>query len=51
LASPDFFLWGYLKDREYRKESHNIEALKGNVQLEITKTENGVLRRKADNTP
>jgi hypothetical protein len=43
-VSPDFFLWGYLKERVYRKKSHNIEALKGNTQLEITKIENSVLR-------
>ena len=43
------FFGGYLKDRVYRKISHNVEALKGNFQLEITKTENGVLWRKADN--
>jgi hypothetical protein len=32
-----------------KKNLKKIKALKGNIQLEITRTENGVLLRKADN--
>ena len=31
---------GILDGQSVQKKSHNIEALKGNIQLEITKTEN-----------
>jgi hypothetical protein len=49
LVSPDFFFGGFLKERVYRKKFHNTEALKGNIQLEITKTQYNVLRRNANN--
>jgi transposase len=36
LSPPDFFLWGYLKDRVYRNAPQNIEQLKVNISDEIS---------------
>ena len=35
LSPPDFFLWGYLKDRVYKTNPRTISALKTNIQTEI----------------
>ena len=32
---PDFFLWGYLKDRVYKTNPRTIGELKTNIQTEI----------------
>jgi hypothetical protein len=35
LSPPDFFLWGYLKDRVYENSPQNIQQLKANIAAEI----------------
>lgn len=35
LTPPDFFLWGYLKDRVYRPRPRNLDQLKENIRREI----------------
>ena len=35
LSPPDFFLWGYLKDRVYKTNPRTIGELKSNIQTEI----------------
>ena len=35
LTSPDFFLWGYLKEKVYKNKPATIEVLKQNIQAEI----------------
>lgn len=35
LNPPDFFLWGYLKDRVYTSKPRTIEELKSNITKEI----------------
>ena len=34
-TAPDFFLWGYLKERVYRNNPKPLEELKENIQNEI----------------
>ena len=49
LTPQNSSLLGYLKDRVYRKKPHITEALKANIWLEITNTDNNVLLRRVDN--
>ena len=35
LTSPDFFLWGYLKERIYVNKPENLKQLKDNITKEI----------------
>ena len=35
LSPPDFFLWGYLKDRVYKTNPQTIGELKRNIQTEM----------------
>ncbi|KOC59803.1 hypothetical protein WH47_10771 [Habropoda laboriosa] len=35
LTAPDFFLWGYLKDKVYVNKPRTIEQLKENIRAEI----------------
>lgn len=35
LSPPDFFLWGYLKDRVYKNRPHTLLELKENIRVEI----------------
>lgn len=35
LTAPDFFLWGYLKEKVYANKPNNIEELKANIEAEI----------------
>ena len=48
VRSPNFFLWGCLKEIVYRNKPRTIEALKDNIWQEIN-TEHDVLLRTADN--
>ena len=34
--SPDFFLWGYLKDRVYKDNPRTLDALKAAITAEIS---------------
>ncbi|KAJ4445889.1 hypothetical protein ANN_12575 [Periplaneta americana] len=46
LTTPDFFLWGYLKDRVYATRPQTLEDLKHNITQEI-QANNRVLQRVA----
>ena len=35
LSLPDFFLWGYLKDRVYREKPRTLNDLKKKIKMEI----------------
>ena len=35
LMPPDYFLWGYLKERVYINKPHTIQKLKDNICAEI----------------
>ena len=36
FTAPDYFLWGYLKDRLYRSDPKPLEQLKENIQTRIS---------------
>ncbi|KAJ4446929.1 hypothetical protein ANN_13630 [Periplaneta americana] len=48
LTTPDFFLWGYLKDRVYATRPQTLDDLKHNITQEI-QANNRVLQRVASN--
>ena len=35
LSPPDYFLWGYLKDKVYKTRPQSIEELKENIRAEM----------------
>ncbi|CAK9826872.1 hypothetical protein ANTRET_LOCUS4642 [Anthophora retusa] len=35
LTAPDFFLWGYLKEKVYANKSRSLDQLKENIRTEI----------------
>ena len=39
LTTPDFFLWGYLKERVYVNNPRTIQELKNNIRHEIRELE------------
>ncbi|KAJ4429843.1 hypothetical protein ANN_22047 [Periplaneta americana] len=47
LTTPDFFLWGYLKDRVYATHPQTLDYLKHNITQEIQAIDNRVLQRMA----
>ncbi|KAJ4448634.1 hypothetical protein ANN_00024 [Periplaneta americana] len=49
LITPDFFLWGYLKDRVYATRPQTLDDLKHNITQEIQAIDNRVLQRVASN--
>ncbi|KAJ4450679.1 hypothetical protein ANN_02108 [Periplaneta americana] len=49
LTTPDFFLWGYLKDRVYATRPQTLDDLKHNITQEIQAIDNRVLQRVASN--
>lgn len=44
LTAPDYFLWGYLKERVYVNKPQTIEQLKHNIEAEIRAIEPETLR-------
>ena len=44
LTAPDYFLWGYLKERVYVNKSQTIEQLKHNIEADIREIEPETLR-------
>ena len=50
LTPPDFFLWGYLKDKVYANNFQTIEALKENIRHEIAAISPETLRNAIENT-
>lgn len=49
LTVPDFFLWGYLKDRVYVNKPQTIQALKDNIRQEIADLEPEMLENVMQN--
>jgi hypothetical protein len=49
LSSPDFFLWGYLKDRVYASNPQNLGELKLNISNEICNISTETLIKVSDN--
>ena len=49
LTSPDFFLWGYLKDAVYRSNPRDLKQLKMNITGAIEELNEGTLRKIARN--
>ena len=49
LNPPDYFLWGYLKDRVYQDNPPTIERLKENIKREIRRIPGEMLERVIDN--
>ena len=49
LTAPDFFLWGYLKDKVYANNPQTIEALKENIRHEIAAISPETLRNAMEN--
>ena len=43
LTPPDFFLWGYLKDRVYANKPQGLQQLKDNIINEIITIDQPVL--------
>ncbi len=49
LTSPDFFLWGYLKEKVYISNPKNLEELKISIENEIEKITPEMLINTSDN--
>ncbi|KAJ4438208.1 hypothetical protein ANN_14147 [Periplaneta americana] len=49
LTTPDFFLWGYLKNRVYATRPQTLDDPKHNITQEIQAIDNRVLQRVASN--
>ena len=49
LNPPDYFLWGYLKDRVYQDNPKTTEALKENIKREIIWIPGEMLNTVVDN--
>lgn len=45
LTAPDFFLWGYLKDRVYHNKPRTIQQFKANIREEIKNINQKTLRQ------
>ena len=43
LTPPDYFLWGYLKDRVYRNKPQTLQQLKENIRREVAVISNALL--------
>lgn len=48
LTAPDFFLWGFLKERVYASNPQNRSDLKGSIEREIRKIDEATLRSVMD---
>lgn len=49
LSPPDFFLWGFLKNKVYSNKPATITALKQNIRAEMTKISTATCRRVIEN--
>ena len=50
LTAPDFWLWGYLKDKVYVNKPGTIQELKANIQQEILSLQPLMLRIVMENS-
>ena len=49
LTSPDFFLWGYLKERVFINKPRTLEVLKENIRQEIREIQPPILEAVMEN--
>lgn len=49
LTSPDFFLWGYLKDRVYKNRPRSLAELREAIRNEISNINEDTLRKTSQN--
>ena len=49
LTGPDFFLWGYLKEKVYVNKPQTLQQLKNNIRAEIRALEPETLRGVMEN--
>lgn len=49
LSPPDYFLWGYLKERKYEDNPDTIDWLKENIKREIRRIPSDILERVINN--
>jgi hypothetical protein len=49
LASPDLFLWEFLKERVYSKNPRRLEELKNNTEETVANIDPETLRKDARN--
>ena len=49
LTSPDFFLWGYLKERVFINTPRTLEELKNNIKQEIRNIQPPILEAVMEN--
>lgn len=49
LTAPDFFLWGYLKDKVYVNKPQTLQQLKDNIQEEIDRIPQETLNKVMEN--
>ena len=50
LTAPDFWLWGYLKDKVYANKPRTIKELKANIRQEILSLQPQMLRSVMENS-
>ena len=50
LTAPDFWLWGYLKDKVYANKPRTIQELKANIRQEILSLQPQMLRSVMENS-
>lgn len=50
LTAPDFWLWGYLKDKVYANRPRTIQQLKANIRQEILSLQPQMLRSVMENS-
>ena len=50
LTAPDFWLWGYLKDKVYANKPRTIQELKANIRQEILSIQPQMLRSVMENS-
>ncbi|CAK1601525.1 unnamed protein product [Parnassius mnemosyne] len=49
LSTPDFFLWGFLKNKVYSNKPRTITALKANIRVEMAAISTATCRRVIEN--
>ena len=49
ISTPDYFLWGYLKDSVYENNPETKKVLKGNIRREIRQIPKEMFNRVVDN--
>ena len=50
LTAPDFFLWGYLKEKMYMNKPQTLDQLKSNIRQEIENIPVEILKKVMKNS-